>query len=249
MDDVENNVAMTQETDTPETSPQDEAPQQEAQVESKQDRNWREMRRINAELERKAKAQEELIAGLLKTQMAAQASQSAPIDEVDSIPDADYIPKGEVKKLLKREREDIKKEAREEAKRILEEQEKANFHKRLKEKFTDFDEVVNPETLELLDNQDPDLARTIADLQDPYKIGLQTYKYIKSMGLSSKVPTQKRMKEVEKKIEQNAKTVQSPLAYDRRPMAQTFQLTEQLKQELWKEMQGYAQAADGVPKL
>lgn len=248
MDEVENNVALQQETDTPQISPQEEDSQQEVQVESKQDRNWREMRRMNSELEKKAKAQEELISTLLKTQMSNQ-NPPPPADELDSIPDDDYIPKRDVKKLLKKESENIRKEAREEAKRILEEQERANFHRRLKEKFSDFDEIVTPETLELLDEQDPDLANTIAELKDPYKIGLQTYKYIKSMGLTSKAPAQKRMKEVDKKLEQNAKTVQSPLAYDKRPMAQTFQLTEQMKQDLWKEMNGYAALADGVPNI
>ncbi len=106
----------------------------------------------------------------------------------------------------------------------------------MKNKFSDFEDVVNPETLELLEQQDPELAKSIADVGDPYKIGLQTYKYIKSMGLAEKVPGSRRSKEVEKKIEQNQKTVQSPQAFDKRPMAQTFKLTEAMKNELYKEM-------------
>jgi hypothetical protein len=248
MDEIENNVALEQETDTPQISPQEEDSQQETQVESKQDRNWREMRRMNSELEKKANAQEALITTLLKTQMSNQ-NAPPPEDELDSVSDDDYIPKRDVKKLLKKETENIRREVREEAKKVLEDQERANFHRRLKDKFADFDEIVTPETLELLDEQDPELANTIAELKDPYKIGLQTYKYVKSMGLASKAPAQKRMKEVDKKLEQNAKTVQSPLAYDKRPMAQTFKMTEQMKQDLWKEMNGYASLADGVPNL
>lgn len=250
MDDVENNAAV-EESAPPETSPQENIEPQIAPVEDRQERNWREMRRKNEELEKKAKAQEELIAGLLKQQIAlSQAGQSQEdVDELDSIPDADYIPKGQVKKLLKKEKELLKKEAREEAIKVLQEQEKANFHQHLKNKFSDFDEVVTPETLELFEQNDPELAKTIAELNDPYKIGLQTYKYIKSMGLASKAPTHRRVKEVEKKIEQNAKTVQSPQAYDKRPMAQTFQMTEQLKHELWREMSQYGSMADGVPKI
>lgn len=249
MDDVENNVAVLPETDTPETSPEESQPTQEAQAESKQDRNWREMRRINSELERKAKAQEELIQGLLKQQMAGMQSQAPQPDALDSIPDADYIPKGDVKKLLDKKAEEIKRAAADEARRILDEQDKANFHHKLRQKFNDFDEVVTPETLELFEQQDPDLAATIAELKDPYKMGLQTYKFIKSLGIAAKAPAHRRSKEVEKRMEQNAKTVQSPQAYDKRPMAQTFQMNDQLKQELWREMNDCAQRAGGVPNL
>ena len=248
MEEVENNVAV-EEIAPPPTNPQESETTQSSPVEDRNDRNWREMRRVNNELERKAKAQEELIANLLKQQMNASPPPSSPADELDSISDDDYLPKGKVKSLLKKEREELKREAREEAKRYWEEQEKANFHQRLKSKFADFDDVVTPETLELLDEQDPELAKTIAELQDPYKIGLQTYKYIRSMGLATKAPAHKRSKEVDKKIEQNAKTVQSPLAFDKRPLAQTFMLTEQVKQDLWKEMNQYAQMASGVPQL
>lgn len=248
MDDVENNVAV-EEVAAPETSPQESASSQESQIESKQDRNWREMRRVNAELERKAKAQEELIQGLLKQQMGNMQQSVPSHDELDSIPDADYIPKGDVKKLLDKKAEEIKRAAADEAKRILEEQDRANFHHKLRQKFSDFDEVVTPETLELFEQQDPDLAGTIAELKDPYKMGLQTYKYIKSLGLNSKASSHRRSKEVEKRIEQNSKTVPSPQSYDKRPMAQTFQMTEQLKQELWREMNDCAQRAGGVPNL
>lgn len=248
MDEVENEIAV-EDVANPDTSPQESTPPQDAQVQDRQDKNWREMRRINAELERKAKTQEELIAGLLKQQMANIQPKQEEIDEIDSIPDADYLPKGQVKRLMEKEAKKVDKRVEDSVNRILEERDKANFHKKLKDKFADFDDVVTSETLELLEQQDPELAVTIADLKDPYKIGLQTYKYIKSLGLTDKATTHRRMKDVDKKIEQNSKTVQSPQAFDKRPMAQTFQLTEKLKQDLWKEMNSYAQAADGVPKL
>lgn len=249
MDDVENNVAVMQESDTPETSPQESTPDQDEQIESKQDRNWREMRRKNAELERKTQAQEEVIQGFIKQTMANQQAPAQVIDDLEAIPDGDYIPKGDVKKLLSKGKEEIKREAVEEMRRIMAEQEKANFHIKLKQKFSDFDEVVTPETLELFEQQDPDLAATIVELKDPYKMGLQTYKFIKSMGLASNAPAHRRSKEVEKRLDQNQKTVQSPQAYDKRPMAQTFQMTEQLKQELWREMNDCSQRAGGVPNL
>ena len=248
MDEVPNEMVV-EEITTPETSPQENTPPQETQVEDRQDKNWREMRRINTELERKARAQEELIASLIKQAMPVQQGQREIPDELDSIPDGDYIPKGQVQKLMEKEARKADKRAEETVQRILEEREKANFHKRLKEEFSDFDDVVTAETLEMLEQQHPKLAKTIADLKDPYAMGYQTYEFIKAKGLVDKTPNHRRAKEVEKKIEQNAKTVQSPQAFDKRPMAQTFQMTEKQKQDLWKEMNSFAQMADGVPKL
>lgn len=243
MDEVENNAAVT-EVAAPETAPE-VAPI--APVEDRNDRNWREMRRINTELEKKSKMQEEMITQLL----SAQKQASAPIekDELDSVPDEDYIPKGQVKKLLQKEREQARKIAQEEAQRILQEQEQSKFLDRLKSKFSDFEEVVTPETLEILETEDPELAKTIADVGDPYKMGLQSYKYIKSLNLGSKVSANRRSKEIDKKIAQNEKTVQSPQAFDKRPMAQTFQMTDALKNELYKEMMGFARLAGSAPPI
>ena len=53
-------------------------------------------------------------------------------------------------------------------------------------------------------------------------------------------------KEVEKKIEKNEKTVQSPQAYNKRPMAQAFSMTNMSdgeKTKLYEEMMGYASQA------
>lgn len=243
MDEVENNLAVP-ENAAPETSPQESTPVAEAPVESQEDKNWREMRRVNKELERKLKMQEETMNLLL-----AQKAQPAPqveVDELDSVPADDYIPKGQVEKLVAKKAAKVAQEA---VHKALKERETADFHNRLKGRFSDFDEVVTPETLELLEQQDPELAKTILEVGDPYKMGLQTYKFIKSMGLAEKAPMHRRTKEVEKKMEQNAKTVQSPQAYDKRPMAQTFQMTEAMKQDLFKEMNQYASLAGSVPGM
>jgi len=244
MDEVENK-AVVNEVPAPETTPEVNH-SQETSVDSKKEYKWGEMRRMNNELEKKAKMQEELIAQLLSAQK--QAPVPVEKDELDSVPDEDYIPKGQVKKLLHKEREQARKIAQEEAQKVLQQQEQAKFLDRLKSKFSDFDEVVTPETLEILETEDPELAKSIAEVGDPYKMGLQTYKYIKSMNLGSKVPSSRRVKEVEKKIAQNEKSVQSPQAYDKRPMAQTFEMTEALKNELYKEMMGFARMASGVPQ-
>lgn len=246
MDEVENK-GVSEEIAAPETS-QQEAPATSQPDQDKQDRNWRELRRAKDDLEKKARMQEELISQLLSVQKQAQP-QAPEVDELANISADDYIPKGQVEKLVQRAEKKAERIANEAIDKRLKEMEQSQFLDRLQKKFPDFDEVVNPETIDLLEQQDPELAKNIADMGDPYKIGMQTYKFIKSMNLADKVPAARRSKEVEKKLEQNAKTIQSPQAFDKRPMAQTFQLTEAHKKELYREMMGHASRASGVPEL
>jgi hypothetical protein len=214
-------------------------PESTNSVEDRQDRNWKEMRRRQNDLEKDLKMQREMNEKLM--QLATQANPvNQEVDELESLSDDEFIPKGKVRKLVQREKEQIKKEAVEEVHKILKQREDLKFMDRLKGKYTDFDEVVNSETMALLEEQDPELATTIADLKDPYKIGMQCYKYMKAMNLSEKIPQSRRAKELEKKLEQNAKTVQSPQVYDKRPMAQAFQMSKAELSNIYKEMMNYA---------
>ena len=76
-------------------------------------------------------------------------------------------------------------------------------------------------------------------------MGLHSYKYIKALGLLDKVPDARHKKEVVQKLERNAKSVQSPTAYDKRPMAQAFVSTQADNKRLYEEMMGYAAKANG----
>lgn len=221
----------------------------ETPVEDKQERNWREMRRRQQELERDLAMQKEMNEKLMQMSLANQPAPKQEIDELDQLSDDEFLPKGKVKKLMQKERDSIKREALEEFERIQKQKEQSRFLDNLKSRFSDFDEVVNPETMALLEEKDPELAQTIVELKDPYKIGVQTYKYIKAMNLKEKLPEAKRAKEVEKKLEQNAKTVQSPQAYDKRPMAQAFKMTDSDYKDLYREMMGYAKQASSVPEM
>lgn len=245
MDEVEN-IGVTPEIAPPETSQQDSVAESQPPVDDRQEKNWREMRKQREELIRKTKMQEELIAQLLTAQQQVSQQSKAPeVDELDSVPDEDYIQKGQVKKLVRKAEERAAQIAKQETEKLFQQREQSQFMDRLKKQFSDFDEIVNPETLSLLEENDPDLANTIAELKDPYKIGLQSYKYIKALGISEKAPSARRVKEVEKKIEQNAKTVQTPQAFDKRPMAQAFQMTEADKKKLYSEMMHYANMSGG----
>lgn len=232
-------------------APQDQNHEEKPVVEApkvetpKEDRNWPEMRRQYQELKQLAKAQAEQLEQL---RLAQQAKPEVP-DEMEGISDEEYIPKGKVKKLLNREIERVRKEVRYEAEKVLQEREKSQFLEKLQRQYSDFNEVVTAETLALLEEQDPELAKSIAETQDPYKIGMQSYKFIKAMNLSEKVSGSRHAKEVDKKLEQNKKTVQSPQAYDKRPMAQAFRMTEAEKSKLYEEMMQYGSMAGSVPEL
>lgn len=253
MDEV-SNQSEVKEAALPETSQQEatssaDAPvtnnQEAIQEADKQERNWQEMRRIRRELEQKIKMQEELLARVVSQAQPTQPQAAPAKDETELVPDEDYIPKGQVKKLIAKEAENFRKAAKEEAERLYQEKEKSQFLTRIKSEHPDFDDHVNPETLALLEEQNPRLASVIAKSSDPYDMALQSYEYIKAMGLAQKVPSFKRSKEVDKKLEQNAKTIQTPQAFEKRPMAQAFKETQVEKDRLYAEMMNYAHQAGG----
>lgn len=204
-----------------------------------QEKNFRALRESKKELERKLKTMEEYNERLMKMVNVP----SLPVAQVEAEdPDEDFIPKGKVKKVARKEVEPLEKKVQE-LEAQLNHQKQIAFFDNLKRRYSDFDDVVNTETIAILEEKDPELAQTIADLKDPYKIGVQTYKYIKAMNLSSKVDESRRNKEVDEKLAKNAKTMQTPQAFDKRPMAQAFKLTEEEKSSLYKEMMGYASQA------
>jgi len=213
----------------------------EAPIESKQDRNWREMSRKQQQLENELRSQREMNEKLIHLQLSQQQQHiKAEPDELDILDDAEFLPKGQVKKLVEKEKAKIVQAAIEEMETRARKRDEGQFLQKLKAQYSDFDDVVNTDTMALLEQTDPELAATIVDLKDPYKIGVQTYKYIKAMNLASQVPNSRRAKEVERKLEANSKTVQTPQAYDKRPMAQAFKMTESEKDNLYREMMGYA---------
>jgi hypothetical protein len=232
-----------QEIATPEAEDQTPKEQTQKPVEDSQEKNWRVVRQRIAQLEKEGRDKDDLLKKALEFQKAVQP-QEIEVEE----PDDDYIPKGKVKKLAKKEVEPLLKEI-DELKSHLAKQRQRELITSLKSRYSDFDDIVNPETIALFETKEPELAETIAEMQDPYKMAIQTYKYIKASNISDELPEKRRQKEAEKKLEKNAKTVQSPLAYDKRPMAQAFRMTESEKTKLWEEMNHYGSLASSVPPL
>jgi molybdopterin-biosynthesis enzyme MoeA-like protein len=211
------------------------------------------MRLKNAELERELKQLRETQMQIMQAQLAHAAPVRQEVDEFDKIGAEEFIPFGKVKELTEKSSQKVLKNAEDLVDRAVERRLKKmqddQFMDRLSRQYSDFSEIVNPETLSILEEKEPELAATIADLKDPYKIGVQSYKYIKAMGLAKSATEARREKEVDKAIEKAGKAVTSPMAYDKRPIAQAFQLTDAMKKDLYREMHGYAALVGSVPEM
>lgn len=251
MDEVAENSVVMNEEPPQQTQDQEVKSQESIQTlsENKQDRKFREMRLRQAELEKTLKTQMEMNEKLLSV-MSAQNPQPKEVDELDAIDDDEYLSKGKVKQLVEKRAQKIAEDAvKRETEKFLQQQQQSQFMDRLKRQYPDFEDVVNAETLSLLEEKEPELAATISESKDPYKIGIQAYKYIKAYNIAGDAPQARRAKEVERKLEENAKTVPSPQAFDKRPMAQAFKLTKEDMSKLYEEMTGYARMASAVPEL
>ncbi len=212
------------------------------------------MRLKNAELERELKQLRETQMQIMQAQLAStQSVRQAEPDEFDKIGDEEFIPLGKVKRLTEKETQKVLKNVDDFVDKAVEKRlrkiQDDQFMDRLNRQYADFSEVVNPETLSILEEKEPELAATIADLKDPYKIGVQSYKYIKAMGLSQSAKEVRREKEIDKAIDKSNKAIASPMSYDKRPIAQAFKLTDAMKKDLYREMHGYAALASSVPEL
>ena len=223
-----------------------------AQEETDQDRNWKELRKKEQDAQRreqeaseKVRIQEEVIKNLLmaQTNVAQQQVQQPPQTETDEfaeIPDSDFMAKGDSRRMNQKDARNI---AREEFARLEKEREKQRFLPRLKELYPDFDAVVNTEAIANFEKLKPELAKTIAKISDPYEMGVQSYEFMKLMNLKKDPSEERHANEVNKNIDKNEKSVQTPQAYSKRPMAQAFSMTNMGKEErtkLYEEMMGHA---------
>lgn len=240
MEEVENQgveQATVQELATPETESAQQVNQAEQpQEDDRNDRNWRELRKSKEEWERKARMQEELLQRVLTQPQQVQQSVSPQEEDIiQELAKEEYVPGEKVAKGLRKIEEKFEKKFREVEQRYASQQQNSLLSE-LKREFPDFDQVVNSESLTHLEETNPRLANAIAASKDPYMIAVQSYEYLKAKGISSNSGSSKRVKETEAKLEQNKKTIQTPQAFEKRPMAQAFQMTDAMKKELAREM-------------
>lgn len=231
-----------QETDlnVTEQTPESQVNAEAQRREEAKERDFKAMRQRQKEMEYQLQQKDEMLNRFMQMQ---QPPAPQPVVEAEE-PDDDFIPAGKVKGIAKRTVQPLEQKIADlEAKIAQQEQQK--LIQSLRSSYSDFDDVVNVETLEMLEKQEPELAATIAQFKDPYKMGLHSYKYIKALGLAGKLPEARRSKEVVQKMEKNAKAVQSPTAFDKRPMAQAFIESQAEKTRLYEEMMFYAGKSTG----
>lgn len=208
--------------------------------EEAKERDFRALRQRQKEMEWELKQKDEMLNRFMQTQ---QPKAPDPIEDPEDA-DEDYVPAGRVKGIARKAVAPLEQKIQELESKLAQ-QEQQKLIQNLRTQYSDFDDVVNVDTLEILEKQEPELAATISQMKDPYKMGLHTYKYIKALGLLEKVPDARHKKEVVQKLEKNAKAVQSPTAYDKRPIAQAFVSTQADNKRLYEEMMGYAAKANG----
>ena len=237
---------------TPEDNSVQESVQQTVQdtahaSEVQQERNWvKNLRRDRDEAIRKAKMQEELIKQLMSNQHSQTQQQAPQEDILQELEREEYASGSKLAKVLKAQEERFQKKLQE-FERGAQEQKKSEIGSQLRREYSDFDNVVNPESIEILQEMYPGRAQAIASISDPYEAALLAYETIKSKGIPDQLTSTRRTKEVDKKLEQNKKTVQSPQSFSSRPLAQAFQepKTKEEKSAVYQEMLKYAGMSGG----
>jgi len=112
---------------------------------------------------------------------------------------------------------------------------------RLKTRFNDFDQVVNQETIEMLQVLQPEIAQTLNSTQDIYAAGVTAYNIIKNLGLKPEANYENDIKRIQTNaakpkpmVSINPTQGESALA---KANAFANGLTPELKDQLYREMQ------------
>ena len=156
--------------------------------------------RIRAEMQAEALQKE-----IQEIKEYLKPKEKDPFDDDDEFIDPEL--KTRLNAKLAKERESLKREAERIARdtysniqKEKDEAEQKNFLKRLKEKYPDFDEVVNEQSIAEFHKKDPDAMETILDIEDEYKRRERAYKKMKSFKESTPEPS---VKEVVAKNQKN----------------------------------------------
>jgi hypothetical protein len=233
MTEEENKSVTTEEAAPPPEPAQEqdvrqEEPPQVAQehVMDDQERNWKEARRRMQELERRTQEQDELI----RKMQSPQNGQSEE-DDLAKLADDDIVTAKQARSLAQ-------KMARQVADEAIKAREATTVDERVKNRFSDFDDVVTKENIDLLKQQDPELAQSLYALaHDPYAQAVAAYKMLTKTGIANMAKSQPQKA---KALENSKKpvSVQSVTKSSAIGNAHSFEngLTPELRKQLQKEM-------------
>jgi hypothetical protein len=203
---------------------------QESQSRAESDGQERSDKEINFQNLRLAKQQLEKENRELKAWKESQTQkQNIPDKEEDYGIDDDDLVEGKVVKQIYRDLNTLK--------RNYENDKLATIPDRLRGKFSDFDQVVTPENVELLKQSEPELYMSITAGQDLYAKGVSAYKTLKSMGIVK----EDHYKSEKEKVQQNHSkpmSIQAIRGQGALSDANAFAngLTPELKKQLQQEM-------------
>ncbi len=255
MEEVVNQEGSVQEeiqAQTEVAAPETEIRQDSAPAQNQESSTFRQMRREREEFKKEAQMYKDLMKQVVANQQQQFQPQAQPEEDIlASISKEEYVPGEKVAKGLKTLEDKFNRQLQQIEQRYQGQAEKALLDD-LRREHIDFNEIVNPETLELLREVDPRRAAALDNTPDPYVRWATTYDIIKSRGLVDKIPNARQVKDVEKRIESNKKVIQTPQAHDKRPMAKAFdysRMDKKAQDDLQREMHQFASMAGSVPNL
>lgn len=183
---------MTQDAQKPEAV----APES-SKLESEQAKNFAQLRKKTEVLEQELQRRDALLQQQQQALNQLQARFAPPQDEFDTLPDDELLDKGRVKRLLERERANLRKEAEEIARQTYQKIDSENYQQKLYSQFPDYDQVVSAENAEKLQVNDPEFMSLLAEVKDEYKRREMAYKKMKKLASIEEKPKVKAQEVVE----------------------------------------------------
>lgn len=231
---IEEALAQPAESVEEQAVQQEEPRQTPSQIMSDKEFNWAEARRKISELERRNQEQDEVIRHLNSTKSATQSNE----DDLEQLADDDIVTAAQAKRLAQKMARQVTEEA-------LRQQSASTVDERVKARFSDYLDVVTKENVDLLKQQDPELAQSLYALaNDPYAQAVAAYKLLKKTGIgdmASKQPQKAKAIENSKKPVSVQSVTKSSAIADAGKFQSGF--TPELRKQLWKEMQDAIKSA------
>lgn len=183
--------------------------------------NWAEARRKMQELERQNQE--------LHDRVAQIAQPKSPPQEEDYGIDDSAIAEGRHVKELKRELKQLKE--------AIAKKDASTVDERIQMRFPDYAEVVSKENIELLKQTEPELAKSLYYVTDPYDQAAAAYKMLKKIQ-NKQEPSHALEKKKAQENSQKPVSVQAVNKASAIGNAHLFEngLTKEAKAQLWEEM-------------
>lgn len=232
LEQVDSASAATQEVEAPEV----QAAPEPAPVESKQAKNFKELKNQMMRLQRERDAMARQLQEKQQAQVQTVQTNTVQADDPDhelEFRDDEYIEAKHVNKVA----QELKK-VKQQLKQFQSQSTVSLAEQRLRAEFPDFAKVFTNENCQTLAMIDPDLALSIDADTDPYRKAKLAYKSIKNLGIDSTDEHEEEKARIQKNLSKprpasSVASTSSPLS-----KASSFEngLTPELQKQLYAEM-------------